>query len=142
MALEPRSAFGFVRLFPDAKVPPKWRGNDMRILMAGMTLAVLTLSTHVALAATPSDETLSYCKTLSEMAGSIMKNRQDEMPMAEMMKVIAGGEPDLAELGAVITKDAYSTSAFRTAEDQKIAVSEFKEKWFSLCVKVRNKRQL
>lgn len=73
------------------------------------------------------------------MAGSIMKNRQDEMPMAEMMKVIKGGEPDLAALGAVIVKDAYSTSAFRTVEDQKSAVSEFKEKWFSLCVKVRSK---
>jgi hypothetical protein len=111
----------------------------MRILMAGMTLAVLTLSTNVALAAKPSDETLSYCKTLSDMAGSIMKSRQDEMPMAEMMKVISGGEPDLASLGAVIVKDAYSTSAFRTEEDRKRAVSEFKEKWFSLCVKTRNK---
>ncbi|KWU49360.1 hypothetical protein [Pseudomonas palleroniana] len=111
----------------------------MRILMAGMALAVMTLSTNVALAAKPSDETLSYCKTLSEMAGSIMKNRQDEVPMAEMTKVIAGGEPDLAALGAVIIKDAYSTSAFRTAEDQKRAVSEFQEKWFSLCLKVRDK---
>lgn len=111
----------------------------MRILMAGITLAVVTLFTHVALAAEPSDESLSYCKTLSEMAGSIMKNRQDEVPMAEMMKVIAGGEPDLDELGTVIINDAYSTSALRIDDDQKRAVSEFKEKWFSLCVKVRNK---
>ena len=111
----------------------------MRILIAGMTLAVLTLSNDVALAAKPPDETLSYCKTLSEMAGSIMKNRQDEMHMAEMMKVATGGEPDLDELGAVIIKDAYSTSAFSTEDNQKNAVNEFKEKWFSLCVKVRNK---
>lgn len=111
----------------------------MRMLMAGMALAVVTLSTNVALAAKPSDETLSYCKTLAEMAGSIMKNRQDEVPLAERMKVISGGEPDLNELGAVIIKDAYSTSALRTDEDQKRAVSEFKEKWFSLCVNVRNK---
>lgn len=111
----------------------------MRIVITGMTLAVLTLSTNVALAAKPSDEALSHCTTLSEMAGSIMKKRQDEMPMAEMMKVISGGESDLAALGAVIVKDAYSTSAFRTAEDQKSAVREFKEKWFSLCLKVRDK---
>lgn len=91
----------------------------MRILIAGMTLAVLTLSNDVALAAKPSDETLSYCKTLSEMAGSIMKNRQDEMPIAEMMKIATGGEPDLDELGAVIIKDAYSTSAFSTEDNQK-----------------------
>jgi hypothetical protein len=36
MALESRSAFGFVRPFPDAKVPPNQRGNDMRILIAAV----------------------------------------------------------------------------------------------------------
>ncbi|NWC96056.1 MULTISPECIES: hypothetical protein [unclassified Pseudomonas] len=101
----------------------------MRILIAGMTFSALTLFTNLALAAKPSDENLSFCTTLSELAGSIMKNRQDEVSMDKMMKVITG-EPGLEALGAEIIKDAYSTSAFRTKENQKRAVSEFEKSGF------------
>lgn len=110
----------------------------MQILIAGVTVVALALSANNALAAKPSDETLSYCTSVSEMANSIMKNRQNEVSMAKMMKA-TGGDPAIDALGAEIIKDAYSTSAFRTEENQKRAVSEFENKWFSLCLKAKDK---
>lgn len=110
----------------------------MRILIAGTAMVALVLSTGIALAAKPSDETLSYCTSVSEMAASIMKNRQNEVSMAKMMKASAG-DPSVDALGAEVIKDAYSTSAFRTEENQKRAVSEFENKWFSICLKAKDK---
>ncbi|MGC5702955.1 hypothetical protein J4P02_22370 [Pseudomonas sp. NFXW11] len=101
-------------------------------------LSILALSANNALAAKPSDEVLSYCTSVSEMAGSIMRNRQDEVSMAKMMRASAG-DPFVDALGAEIIKDAYSTSAFRAEENKKRAVSEFENKWFSICLKAKDK---
>jgi hypothetical protein len=110
----------------------------MRIFKVGIIVSGLALSTSNVFAAKPSDETLSYCTSISEMAAAIMKSRQNEVSMAKLMKATAGDAATDA-LGAEVIKDAYSTSAFRTEENQKRAVSEFENKWFMICLKVKDK---
>ena len=107
----------------------------MRILIAGVALII---ASNIALAAKPSDEILKFCTSVSEMAGSIMTGRQAEVSMAKMMKATSG-DPQMDNLGAEVIKDAYKTSAFRTEENQKRAVSEFEKKWFSACLEAINK---
>ena len=72
------------------------------------------------------------------MAGSIMKSRQNEVSMAKLMKATAEDQATDA-LGAEVIKDAYNTSAFRTEENQKRAVSQFENKWFMICLKAKDK---
>ncbi|VVP25932.1 hypothetical protein PS876_04081 [Pseudomonas fluorescens] len=110
----------------------------MRILKVGIIVAGMALTVSNVFAAKPSDETLSYCTSVSEMAGSIMKSRQNEVSMAKLMKATAEDQATDA-LGAEVIKDAYSTSAFRTEENQKRAVSQFENKWFMICLKAKDK---
>lgn len=80
------------------------------------------------------DGRMKLCKSLSEMAGSIMKGRQGGVEMAAMMEV-KQEDADVTQAARKIVVQAFEQPRYATKPMQEKAVVDFKNDQFLSCVK-------
>ncbi|MGS0941022.1 hypothetical protein ACVA51_10680 [Pseudomonas luteola] len=107
--------------------------------MKGITLALLAaVSSSTALAATPSSEMLDTCKKISEMAGTVMKARQEGVSMSRMMDITAE-KKSLNDVTTLMITQAYDRTRMNSEDGKLKAINDYKDQYYGLCLKRLNK---
>jgi hypothetical protein len=80
------------------------------------------------------------CDITSEVATVVMRNRQEGIPMATMMKITneQGSSEATKKLNIEIIVDAYKAARFDSAEYKEKAITEFANKYYSACLVATN----
>jgi len=99
-------------------------------IVLGASLAACLFAAQNAKA---SDDLTSKCKSISTLAGTIMKARQAGTSMSEMMEVKIG--PDVKDLATSMIVSAFETPRFNTEKIKQETISDFRDDWYLKCVK-------
>lgn len=97
--------------------------------MLQKTLLVLLLIFPAVLSANEKGE---MCSAASELAETIMRNRQDGVSMAKMMSVEMG---ELKEAAEILIISAYEKPRFSTEKNKNDAVADFRDSVYLECIK-------
>ena len=99
----------------------------------GLALLVSPVPTQAQLSY---DQAVAYCKSLGEMAATIMENRQLGVPREDQMARMAAMEHEhWQQLGAKLVEVAYQTSASTNADVQKRVSQDFRSEYENACYK-------
>ena len=94
-------------------------------------LAATMSATGPVSAQTHTDES---CALLASTAGTIMKNRQQGVPLADMIRrASTGSDKRTNELIRKIVIEAYETSLFLSERAQQREQTEFENRWLLWC---------
>jgi hypothetical protein len=104
-----------------------------KLLVLFGTSAVLLA--QQSLADTGSD----FCADVSSMAKTTMTARQDNLPMAEVMK-IARDSGSFSKILEMMTEDAYESPAYSSGPARDDEIRDFENKWYRECNKARKRR--
>ncbi|WP_439600118.1 hypothetical protein [Devosia sp.] len=75
------------------------------------------------------------CPMWGDLAERVMTLRQSETPMSEQMRLVSTSEGPVKKLGEALIMMAYEEPAYRTDENQKNAVAQFRNKAELVCYK-------
>lgn len=102
------------------------------MMRSTIAFTVLSLSlAHPAGALTPDG-----CPDLGAAAAAIMKSRQAEVPMSDVMKKLPGGDDEAVKgLFRSMVVMAYEQPSYQTPSNQERAVAEFRNQIEVLCYK-------
>lgn len=103
--------------------------------MKKLLLITALLSTS-AIANTQNEE-FKTCKSLEILAGTIMKARQDNRSMSDLLEVTRGNK-----IATALVTDAYRQPAYVTEANKSVAVQEFKNAIFKFCYNERVAKEL
>lgn len=80
----------------------------------------------------------SDCKLHGQVAEAIMKNRQEGVPMANMMEVA-----EKAKLGfaTAVIRMAYNVPRYELQENQQKAIVDFENTIYGVCFDLKSKQQ-
>jgi hypothetical protein len=104
-----------------------------------VALALVAVCATCVIAKDKKESNLEKATSLSEIAGIIMRGRQNGMPMSAVIKLNhtpGKAYSSLAGLLDTITEDAYEVPRFSSEEYKKKAIEDFKNKWFLRAYKV------
>ncbi|OBU53826.1 hypothetical protein A9K69_08550 [Stenotrophomonas maltophilia] len=85
-------------------------------------------------------EHLELCKSIGGYAKSVMDNRQNGVPMSEMMELAATGEGGVASAAQEIIVDAYDYPRMSVEENKATATRDFENKVYLECIKAATKK--
>ncbi|HAC66507.1 MAG TPA: hypothetical protein DCP19_00675 [Pseudomonas sp.] len=85
-----------------------------------------------------SQQALTKCKGVSEVAEQIMRQRQSGVKMSDLMDKVSQGREVNPILAGMVT-GAYQKSAFSTDEYRDKAASEYRDKYYTACIGMLNK---
>lgn len=111
----------------------------MRKYIAAVIMALASSTAQADAAA----ESAEYCKSISDLASSIMELRQDGVPMSRLLDGFAKVQNDYSALTKLIVIDAYERPRFDVEPYRQRAIVDFVDAHYLLCVKneVKNGRQ-
>lgn len=72
---------------------------------------------------------IEVCDSIAGLAGTVMEARQKGGDMAAMVKIANGHKAVLA-----IVRDAFNTPRYSTPAIIEHTVSEFRNRWYSVCL--------
>ncbi|EEQ95649.1 hypothetical protein ACI50E_06475 [Brucella sp. ZJ1_1] len=104
-----------------------------RLVLISYITAVLTATSAAADTEAERDE---FCKALGSLATSIMKHRQNNTPMSDLMKKPA--DASISKISRAIIMDAYEQPAYVSEEGQQRAIGTFRNKVELECYKAGN----
>lgn len=90
---------------------------------------VVSVATSFSVSAEPAS-----CETVSALARDVMRNRQANLPMAQMMKATEG-----MDLAQSMIKAAYKESRYSSAGYQENAITDFENTWYMACLESKKK---
>ena len=83
------------------------------------------------------DQAVVYCKSLGELARSIMEARQQDVDPNDQLKTLEAMDNDHWEqLGAKLVSVAYQHPEYEGAARQKRAIEEFRNEYEQACYKM------
>ena len=83
------------------------------------------------------DQAVAYCKSLGEMAATIMENRQLGVPREDQLATMAAMEGEhWQQLGTKLVEVAYQTAASTYADVQKRVAQDFRSEYENACYKM------
>ncbi|WP_305967426.1 hypothetical protein [Marinobacter salsuginis] len=91
--------------------------------MRKLMLCLLVVLPSISLAEQPS------CEDVSDLARDVMRNRQANIPMAEMMKATEG-----MPMVQSIIKEAYKIPRYGSEEFKRDAMTDFSNNWYMACL--------
>jgi hypothetical protein len=95
---------------------------------------MLTILAALALAAQPVQETLDQkCGAIGGMAASVMKSRQAEVPMSQVMASVEKMPEFLRETLRDMIRQAYARQSYYTPETKADEVARFRNEWEAAC---------
>ena len=80
-------------------------------------------------------QAIANCLSITELAESAMKARQNRVPITEMYKTIANQDSDIKEIATVVINSAYRTPLAMSKEEAELAVLEYTNNFFSDCLR-------
>ena len=96
----------------------------------------LLIAAAVAMSLTvQAEEKQDICGMVNELAGSIMSARQRGVDMAQAMSLAS--ESGAADIIKPIIIAAYEKPRYSVAENQQLAVTDFKNSVYLVCVKLQ-----
>jgi hypothetical protein len=104
------------------------RKNNMKMIILIARACIAATATIALAASAKADDTTEFCKSVGEYSRSVMKNRQADVPMSDMMEVLdrkhdaPEGVKNVARKMIIL---AYEQPDFSTEENQKEAIAEF-----------------
>ena len=102
--------------------------------MLGWALLVPPVPTQAQLSY---EQAVAYCKSLGEMAATIMENRQLGVPPQEQMATVAAMESEhWQQLGAKLIEVAYQTAASTNTDVQQRVSQDFRSEYENACYKM------
>ena len=105
----------------------------MKRLLLAATLTVASLSAN----ATKQDEKQTQCENMYEYAETIMKARQNGIPMTKMRDIVKStNDKPMIALGNSLIEWAYSEPKYHSEEMQKYATNKFAEIMYYGCKEV------
>ncbi|MCP3909128.1 MAG: hypothetical protein GY712_14060 [Oceanicoccus sp.] len=90
------------------------------------TILALTLIASMPATAQVSE----FCKSIADMAETIMEKRQDGVKMIDMLNLVKDNK-----LIETIVLDAYDFPKFSINENKQEMVSDFSDRWLMACIK-------
>lgn len=78
---------------------------------------------------------LAVCNSISSLAETIMKQRQNGAPMSEMMRIAGEAGGALGKVGEELVIMAYEKPRYRTENYQQRAIEDFRDSAHLECVK-------
>lgn len=100
--------------------------HHLRHVAIASALFVLPVSAH----ADPVSD--AACKTFGDLAEQVMRARQADRPMSELMNLV-GGAGDDGGLARKLIIEAYSKPAYHSEPNQKRAIAEFRNSVELVC---------
>lgn len=107
-------------------------GWSFTLALGLITVCALAFSVK---AATYTPENLKTCKGVNDLGRTIMKARQDKLPMMDLMEIDTGEMNPLVQL---MVTAAFKEPLYQSAEFQENATTEFANKWYAICLKARS----
>lgn len=97
-------------------------------------LLALSVSFAVSAAPTATNEMIEKCSGISKLAEAVMTKRQEGVAMSDLMKAASdGAEPD--QLLVRMITAAYEKQRFRTPENKRREVEDFRDQLYLGCIK-------
>lgn len=84
------------------------------------------------------DEWQKVCESVSTFAETLMKARQNGVPMAEMMR-IAESSPAAAKSAKTMTVAAYERNRWNTEENKRREIENFRDENYLACIQAKKK---
>lgn len=91
-------------------------------------IMMICIIPSIAAANEPASSREHLCKSVYDATSALMKLRQQDAPLPEVMKIANGNQTLEA-----ITIDAYKVPLYSTEEYKKNAISNFANKYYSAC---------
>lgn len=88
-----------------------------------------------------SKEDLEECKRMEHSAKTVMESRQSDVPMSTLWEIAEGSDSEyIKEMYKMLIRSAYDKPRFAVEENQKKAVLDFQNDFFSACMRNAEKR--
>lgn len=104
--------------------------NDMKKLLT--TLALTATLSFGAIA----DDAVDFCVSYSEAAELIMAQRQNNVSMSELYKIVSDND-----IMKTLLKEAYKAPLYSTAKYKAEAVDTFKNDTFMVCIQTMGEKR-
>ncbi|MBK5541537.1 hypothetical protein JFV28_20285 [Pseudomonas sp. TH05] len=105
------------------------------IAMASLTLC---FSAH---GAQKPNEDFEECKRMEHSAKTVMESRQSDVPMSALWEIAEKSDSEyIKEMYKILIRSAYEKPRFSLEENQKKAVIDFQNDFFSACMRNAEKR--
>jgi predicted GTPase len=103
-----------------------------------MALLPLCFSAH---AVQKPNEDFEECKRMEHSAKTVMESRQSDVPMSTMWGIAEESDSEyVKEMYKMLIRSAYDKPRFSLEENQKKAVTDFQNDFFSACMRNAEKR--
>ena len=113
--------------------------DQMKALFAIGAAMLVSVASAAPLSAA---EIHKLCSNYSETAASVMKGRQNGVPMRKMMEIMTEYDAKIGpdhDLGRMFVVQAYEQPQYQTKEVQQRTIGEFENKNYLACHKGFNK---
>lgn len=108
-----------------------------------MKYLLITAAVALAMpAAAQSSEEYALCDAQGDFAEIVMKNRQDNISMADQIRIVRNYfvDRDQRRIMQAIVQYAYEVPRYQTREYRRNAVAEFRNDIYSICLKSFTKK--
>lgn len=78
-------------------------------------------------------DNISFCQAIAIVAGNVMQERQDEVPLSLQKSIALEYEDGARELYEAIVEDAYDLPILPSETQKQQAVESFKLEYFDYC---------
>lgn len=101
------------------------------------TIAAIAMAGALGLSQQPdfNEEATDVCPTLGGLAESIMRNRQDGVPLSRMMQILPpddGSDPVLP-VARMMVVNAFEQPRYQTERHQWREIQDFRAEWELIC---------
>ncbi|WP_439821372.1 hypothetical protein ACSPX5_07950 [Pseudomonas sp. HLG18] len=87
-------------------------------------------------------EDLEECKRMEHSAKTVMESRQSDVPMSTLWEIAEGSDSEyIKEMYKMLIRSAYDKPRFAVEQNQKKAVLDFQNDFFSACMRNAEKRK-
>lgn len=94
-----------------------------------MIKKLILVSALLSFGASAKVSEFDFCKSLENLAGTIMEKRQNGALMSDMINAVKGDE-----LGTNLIIEAYSKHQYSTEKNKQAEIQKFKSRVFSACI--------